>query len=273
MTTLFILKMQKQTASKLLNPGHCQSGMTLIELLIVISLMAGIFAVALPQFNLKTGTEAAVLLSRLQQDIRTAFEQSVLQGETYRLVFTMDTGEYKLEVADRRLTFVPYDEKEPNDLSDEQEKDRRDVFEQQFKELKEIAGEAIPVPDTDKKVAIVTPVLKAHDRLRPVKWKVMDDLEWRNRSLGPNYLLWEMQADHHPIKQILPERAEGARVMLYIFPNGRMEKAYLKIVAKKANREQDETIMPYIIKVDPYSGTSDLISTDEEQVKDSSTPI
>ena len=60
------------------------SGMTLIEIVIVISLVALMYMVAVPQFNLKSGVELSTKLGQITTDIRSAADLALLTNKSYR---------------------------------------------------------------------------------------------------------------------------------------------------------------------------------------------
>jgi len=246
------------------NPKDNNSGMTLIEIMIVMAIIAVTLVVVAPQLSVQTGTDAATKLSRLQADIKAAYDLALLNRQTFRFVFEFESGDYHLEIADRSNVILS-DEKLNCDPSQEQEKDALGAFEQQFKEFKEIAGEGVHHPDGDKKIPETSPVLKAEDKLAPPKWEPISDMELGGtRSLGPNLFIYEMQAEHHANKQMVAELPEKARGFLYVFPDGRVENGYLKIAYKKGEKEIDETQVPYVLKIDSFTGTTTLISGNDE---------
>lgn len=234
--------------------------MTLIEIMIVMAIIAVTLAVVVPQFNFYTGSDAATKLTRLQSDIKSAYDLALLNGQTLRFVFELESGDYRLEVADR-MNVILSDDRVNYDLLEDQEKDRREAFDQQFKEFKELLGDSVYHPETEKKIPQTSPVLRAENDLKPIEWTVVKDQELSGkRSLGPNLMIFEMQAEHHANKQILSELPEKGRGFIYVFPDGRVERSYLKIAYKKGGREVDESQAPYTLIIDSYTGTSSLIS-------------
>ena len=77
----------------------------MIEIAVVIALIAFLYSIAVPQFSLRSGTEAATKVQRVADDIRGAFDLAVLNNKTYRLSFVLATGEYWLEQSDRDVSF------------------------------------------------------------------------------------------------------------------------------------------------------------------------
>jgi len=235
------------------------AGFTLIEIIIVISLVATVYFVALPQFNLVTGTDVAVKLGQLAADIRSGYDTAVLSGKTHRLVFTLATGEYWLEVADRNDPLLG-DDKLARDPTEEEEQIARDEFTERFKMFEDLAGQEIMDPETEKPIKPTSPVLEARKVLEPIKWARVEGLEWRPRSIGPYLLIQDMQAEHHAQKQTFEELGEKARAFLYFFPQGYVERAVIHVAYKRGNLEVDTDQEPYTIISSPLDGTAEVVA-------------
>lgn len=228
-------------------------GFTLIEIIFVITIMVVVYAVAIPQFNLITGTESAEKLGQVSQDIRAAFDMAVLKNKPHRLVFMLESGDYWLEEADRSEIFVG-DDKRNRELSIEEEKEIEETFEETFKEYEDLAGQDFKDPDSDKVVKPFSPVLQAKERLSPVKWKKIETMEWRARSLGPSMIIKSFQSEHLAEKQTAEGMGEKARGILYFFPQGYVEQCSIIITMRKGSRDFDEAGGLYSVICNPYEG-------------------
>lgn len=74
-----------------------ERGFTIIEILVVVALMALVFAAALPGI---TGTMRVSIESSsrdLATTIRATFDEASLKGRVYRVVFDIDKGQYWVE--------------------------------------------------------------------------------------------------------------------------------------------------------------------------------
>ena len=238
-------------------------GFSLFELVIVISLMAFIFVAAVPNFSLRTGAEAQTNVNKLSADVRAAFDTAVLTGKPYRMVFNLASGEYWLETTERKEFFLG-DAKQPRDLSEEEENDEVEGFDQTFKEYEDLAGDAIADSDAEKEIPPSSPLLAAKERLRKPKWTKVTNSEWRGRSVGPVLIFKGIQAEHHAGIQSFAELGERARAMIYFFPSGYAEKAVLYLAFRKGDFEFDEKLSPYRLIIDSYSGTAEISSSAEE---------
>ncbi len=236
-----------------------QSGVTMIELMVIVGLIAFIYSIAIPQFSLRSGVEVATKSQRLADDIRSAFDMAVLNNKTHRIVFELATGKYHLEVAEGK--FYMDEPAGGHDPSEEEVKTKEELFEAQSKEFTALAGD--PIKDDDGKPIAgsnVSPILKNREKVAPTKWKLVENLEWTNRSLGDFLLISEMQAEHHAEKQSMAELGPKGRAFLYFFPQGYVERAYIKIALKLDDMVIDESQPPYTITTKSFLGTANVQS-------------
>lgn len=240
-----------------------ESGFSLIEVIIVVTLIAFIYTVALPQFSMRSQTEVANKLNGLASDVRGAYDLAVLSKKTYRLVFVMATGDYWLEEADRPDIYLG-SEKIGHDPTEDEEKDEAIAFEGRIKEYEELAGQVVVDQEKEKEIKPISPVVQAKDKLRKAKWTRVESLEWNARTLGPNMMVKDMQAEHHGQKQDFAELGEKARAMIYFFPQGYMERAVIHISFKKAELTPDDDQPSFTIVTQPYQGTADVLDQYQE---------
>jgi type II secretory pathway pseudopilin PulG len=239
--------------------NRSQSAMALIELLVVIGLMAVTFSIMIPQFNARTGTEAANRVQRLADSIRSAYDMAVLNQKTYRLVFELGSGKYYLQVATRE--FISDTGKVIKDPSEEEDKGIKEAFKEKTEEYKNMAGELTKDEDGEEiPGSNLSPILKNRDRAAPVEWETVDGLEWTNLSLGDFLILSEMQAEHHGQKQLMNELGPSGRVFIYAFPEGRVEKAYFRVSYRGDGFSVDDTQPPYTLVTNPFTGSVQVLS-------------
>lgn len=243
---------------------NSEAGFTLLEIIAVIGLIMFVYTGVLPQLSLKTGTEVASKMGRLSSDIRNAYDLSVLSGQTYRLVLEFNSGDYWLEVADRRDVYLG-DKRLRRDPTEEEEKEELAEFKEKFAKFKEQAGPPVVDPDTREEVPPSTPLLSAEDSLKPVKWSKVTAAEWASsRTIGPYLLVRDMQAEHHEEKQVLADIGEKARGFLHFFPRGYVERAAIHINFKKGDMEVDDTKGSYTLVTDPIAGMAEVRLGSEE---------
>ena len=233
-------------------------GFSLIEVIIVMALIAFIYTVAMPQFNMRSGAETATKLNGIAGDIRGAFDLAVLTGKPYRLVIQFNSGDYWLEETDKS-NFGLSSDKIDRDPGEQEEKDEASAFDSKFNDYRDLAGVTVADPKSGKEIPPESPVLTAKRLLKRAQWSRVDSLEWSHRSIGPHMMVKSMQAEHHGHKQDLSEIGPEARGMIYFFPSGYVERAVIYIYIKKDDLVPDETQEPYTIVTNPYEGVAEVI--------------
>jgi len=228
-------------------------GFTLIEIIIVVSIVATAYAVAMPQFSLITGTNVAEKLGMLSGDVRSAYDMAVLRGKPHRLVFVLATGQYWLEEADRQDVYMG-NEAMHHDPTEEESKLSIEEFDERFEQYEALAGQESKDPETGDPIVSSSPVTVAKERLKPAKWTRVENFEWRGRDLGPELIFKAFQAEHHDQPQTFDELGIKARAFLYFFPTGYVEKAYMHIGYALARAKLDEEKKGYTVRIKPYEG-------------------
>lgn len=238
-------------------PPGLSGGFSLIEIIIVLGLIMFIYAVALPNFGMTSSAAIASKLGQFGGDVRNAYDLSVLSGKTYRMVVEMNTGDYWLEVADRKNIKMATDGSD-RDLNPDEEKERQAAFDDDFAEYEELSGLVVVDPETDLEIKPESPVTTAKEKLRPPQWRKVDAMEWGARSLGPELMVTKMQAEHHANVQDLLEIGENAVGMIYFFPSGYVERSYLNVYYRDSDMVPDEGEEPYTIIINPNEGTAEI---------------
>ena len=246
-------------------------GFSLIEIIIVVAIMATIYAVAIPQFNVVTGAERAAKLGQLTVDIRSAFDNAVLSGFPHRMVFHFASGSYTLEVADRRDVFLA-DRRVGHDPTAEEEKNAFEDFEASMEELQAMAGDDVKIPNSDKSIKASSPLLKSKAALSPVRWVPIAEGEWSRRELGNTLVLLAIQAEHHGEKQTAADMGAEGRAMIYFFPTGYVEKAAIYIADQNAG-SVDETKPSMTILTRPLEGDAEIVNAQTEVDFDDQNPL
>ncbi len=231
--------------------------MTLLEIIIVISLMAIVYTVALPNFRVASGSEAATRLGGLASDIRAAFDMAVLYRRPYRLVVNFISGDYWLETTDRR-DFTLGDSQIDRDPTEDEEKEAQEFFDEDFQQYVDLAGKEIEDPDNNRTIKPASPVVNAKEKLRPVKWTRVESREWSKRSIGPYLMVQDMQTEHHKQKQVAGDLAEKARAFIYFFPSGYVERAVIHVAYRKGEMDVDDSKQPFTIITNPNAGTAEV---------------
>ena len=191
-------------------------GFSLIEIILVIALMGTVFVMVLPNVSILGVTEAASKISTLTGDIRSVFDLAVLNKRPYRMVFEFNTGNYWVESTYRQDVFMEPEARE-RELTEEELVDLDEQFEEELEEYKELAGQEVYDEENDQTIQPTSPLINGFEKLKPPKWFKIEDVEFRGRTLGPYYVIQDMQAEHHANIIRLSEYQDQARAYLYFF--------------------------------------------------------
>ncbi len=244
-----------------------ERGFTLLEIIIVVALIAGVYTFALPQFRIFSGLEISSTLNRLAVDIRSAWDVAVLTGKVHRLVFEVGGGDYWLEVADRSDVYLGV-EGLARDLSKEEEEEERLAFEEDFKNYEDMLANPLFDREEEKEIVLITPLIASKKRLQRAQWTMVKNLEWQKRTLSPLLSVQAMQAEHHVRKQSNEDSDESTvQAFLYFFPDGYVEAAVIQIAVMQDETTVDRSVPPYTLRTNPYEGTAEVISGREEFVE------
>ena len=239
-------------------------GFTLIEVLIVVGLIAFIYAVG--SFGPGTiGTTAITTkMGRFAADFRTAFDTAVLSGKPHRLGFHLASGDYWLESTESK-NFKIGNAKIDKELTPDEEKVLQENFDEEMAEYEDIMGEAIEDIDNDRQITPTSPVLNARERLRPPVWARVTSAEWtQERTLGEELIIKKVRAEHHDRPIDIYETDPNAIAYVYILPSGYLEKAVLHIYYRKQDLEIDEKISGYTVVTQSQEGVIKVIDGYEE---------
>lgn len=242
--------MQKPSAS---------AGFTLIEIILVIALMAVVFILVVPNFNIVPSSEATSKINGLAGDIRAAYDMAVLHRKPYRLVFEFKTADYWLESTER-LDFQLGDNRLSRDPSPQEIKDSLAQFEEDFKEYVTLAGKDVEDSETETTIKPTSPLIAARSKLRPVEWRATEDAEWTKRSLGPHFLLRSLQAEHHKNLQTYEELQTDGYAYLYFFPEGYVEKAVIYIAPADEEDKARWDQLTYTVVTRAWEGLAEVES-------------
>lgn len=232
-----------------------ERGFTLLEVVIVCSLMALAYVIAVPNFSVQKETDTMDKINRLAGDIRNAFDTAILNHKTYRLVFQLTTGNYWLEESNRDFVRLG-DKKLETEFYGEMVKEKADELEAQFAKFKDIAGPGTKDPDTDEKIPATSPVLSAEEELKLPVWTKVENLEWSARSIGPDLAIKDMQAEHLLAPISIEESGNEAYGIIYFLPSGYVEKAFLHIYYRKDETTLDQDKKPFTLITDPFRGVA-----------------
>ena len=230
------------------------SAFSLLEVIIVVALLAGVYSYALPQFRIFTGLEESSTLSRLTVDVRSAYDIAVLTGKVHRLVFKLDTGEYWLESSDTDQVHLNVEGRE-HDSSEYEEQEELQVFQDNFQIYEDMMASPVFDPEEEVEVKLITPLIAAKEQLQPPRWTMVKNIEWQKRDLGEQLTIVSFQAEHHTRKQSYRDEGDPERAFLYFFPNGYVQEASIELAARGDDLDKRP---PYVIKTNPFEGTASV---------------
>ena len=163
--------------TKIKNRSH-QSAYTLLEIMIVISIIAFAYTIALPGLNSGSQTEIANSLSRFGLNIRAAIDTAVLSNRPHRLVFEFVSGKYWLETPVSDNTDWKLGQQVRTDPTEFEEKDKQERFKEKFEQYLEFLPEKQTDPKTDTEIPVTSPVINAQEKLAPIVWTKLTGPEW-----------------------------------------------------------------------------------------------
>ena len=109
-----------------------RSAFTLIEMLLVIGLMAFIFAIMIPGVNVSIRVAIQNSGRELASTIRAAYDEAVLKGRVFRVVFDLEKQQYWVEQGPQSLSLQTDEQKDeslhPKRTEDERKARKRPVF-------------------------------------------------------------------------------------------------------------------------------------------------
>ncbi len=236
------------------------SGFTLIEVLIVISLMSLVYSMVLPRFA-TDASQAFDSLTRLSNDVRSAFDSAVLSGKNHRLVFNMKSGEYWLEVTEAEEVYLKPKDVDGPDISKSLEEEKKEEFEKRFERYKDLVGTEVTDTDGETKIAPPSPLMKAKKILEGPRWEKVESLEWNVRKISDSILIQDIKTEHHEAAVVIDNLNEedDALITVQILPSGYIEQTIMHIYFKNAEGKANFESEPFTILIHPTLGMATYV--------------
>ena len=219
---------------------HRRHGMTLIEIMVVIAIIAIVLGVAVPGVMAILDVQQRDAAKSIAQTYTWLLEEAAMRNATFRVAYDLDHGTWQVQVGDpNTLVFDTPDKREDFEQSVKDEMKRftsKEIEEGKADDLKKSEGSfqglndpvftsAQPLPDSCHFAYVYTP------------------------EYGPNGMT---PSDTPP-----DDPNDDHMAYTYVFPDGSSEHAVIRIV-----RNDDETD-GYTIEIEPISGkvtmTTDVI--------------
>ena len=216
-------------------------GMTLIEIMVVIAIMAVVMAVGVPTLRGVLDAEQTASARELALTYRYLRDESALRNVTFRIAYDLDTASYAVEVGDpATLIFT--------------DPESREEFEE------EIEDQLKRFTDRELEEGLAADVEAKKGRFAGLSDPA---LEGAVALPGNSFFHWVYTPQYEEPVFAPEEPAEDEDdphtiVYSYIFPNGFAEQTIVRIASL------DDPEDGYTLVVEPLSGRVNLYSNDED---------
>ena len=144
------------------SPRGKRRGFTLIEMLLVIGLMAFIFAIMIPGVNVSIRAAIQNSGREMASTVRAAYDEAVLKGRVFRVVFDLDKQQYWVEQGPHNLSLQTDEQREEDSRKDSKrtEEERKAVKRPVFGLAKDVTRDKRSLPSGVKFTDVITPQFK-----------------------------------------------------------------------------------------------------------------
>lgn len=233
---------------------HQRDAMTLLEVIIVIALLAGLMSYAVP--SLFREDDHSFFFRQLQMEVKSAFDTSVLTSTPHRLVINIAKRSVHLETIAAPSPQVPTSYAVAP-LSQENRKE----MEVRVERWLEDAPKEVKDFEKDRVIPASSPLIKAKDRLVGAAWKKVEGFGHEPFRWSKDLYLSLFYVEHMTEQVSLDEGRGGLDkqpIYIHFFPHGYVEKATLVYKELEADRP------PYVINVLSRQGVAQLSSRQED---------
>jgi prepilin-type N-terminal cleavage/methylation domain-containing protein len=215
-------------------------GMTLMEILVALAIIIGIMSISVPTLYNVLALEQHAVTRQLATTIAFLRDEATLRGVTFRLAFDLDAGTWKVQAGSPDATIFATPE--------EREAWERDIQDRMARytqrEIEEGAADEI-LDQTGR-----------FDELPGVVLDTVQELPGGTRFAW----IWTSQWEEPVTPSAVPpeDPADDKIVYLYIFPDGQLEAAVLRLVS------EDDPDEGYSLVVEPLTGRIQMESEEIE---------
>ena len=96
-----------------------ESGMSLMEVMVAMALIAGVMALSMPYVSSMMGVQVREESRHLAQTTRYLFDRAAITGNTYRVAFNLDRHAYWVELNDSEEGVLVYQSAEAKEEGEE----------------------------------------------------------------------------------------------------------------------------------------------------------
>lgn len=240
---------------------HSRRGMTLMEIMVVGAIIAGVFAIALPSTRSLMGVERQVAAKNLASTYRYLREEATLRNVVFRVAFDLDENTWSVQVGDPD-TLIFYDQDTRETFEDDLRSELKRYTQRELEEgaAEETVSKLLNFQDVaDETLArLVEPPEAPEEGEEPKEATAV--------SLPPGTIFaWVHTPQYDKPVEASDEPPEDdephALAYSFIFPNGYAEPTLIRIV------DEDDEDDGYTLEVEPLSGRV-LLHEEEVELDD-----
>lgn len=247
------------------SPGS-PAGFSLIEVLVVLSIIAAISAAILPNLGMTTGSQMSLALRDLSTNMRATYDSAVLSGRTHRLVIHPTMSEYWAEQAP-----LGYEGRPPLAESDEVSASagfnadaRVRLLEDFEKELAEPRRSTKASQADERFYSVRSMLVQQRAALKPLKWSEVDDAVLYKRRLPGDVVFVSAVTDAMNRKLEFQQAGEKDFAYIYFFPSGEVQQSAVQLGVRSGEKDVNMEGPKYTLFLDPLSGHSELVEGFQE---------
>ena len=240
---------------------HHNQAMTLIEIVIVVALLAGVMIYAVP--SMLKPEDHLSFFRQFQTEIKSAFDTTVLTATPHRLVIQPTKNSIHLESipTNEAQTFSLASLKAHHAAAGLSTNDTLLARQDQFREWTETAPLEVNDHDNDRVIAPRSPLLGAKKFLIGPTWQPVEGYGHEPFKWSTNLRLAQYYVEHltELVALNYDRRSEPTPIFLHFLPQGYVEKSAL-IFRDIDDPEQP----PYVLIIHPHQGIATLSAEAED---------
>jgi prepilin-type N-terminal cleavage/methylation domain-containing protein len=247
------------------SPG-LPAGFSLIEVLVVLSIIAAISSAILPNLGLSTGSQMSLALRDLSTNLRATYDSAVLSGRIHRLVIHPTTSEYWAEQAP-----LGYEGRPPVATSEDSSATagfnadaRARLLEDLEKALSDPRRSTKASQSDERFYSTRSMLVQQRTALKPLKWSEVDDAVLYKRSLPGDVVFVNTVTDAMKNKLEFQQAGEKDFAYIYFFPSGEVQQAAVQLGLRTGEKEVNMEGPKFTLFLDPLSGHSELVEGFQE---------
>jgi len=235
---------------------------SLIEILIVIAIIGLVMYIVAPQMGLVSLVSTQTALTNLTRTIKTAYNYSVINRTTHRIVFDLKNNIYWVEASNEKSLITK--SKIEREKTESEEREWKEEIDAELETLK-IDSQKTDVifgeEGEERKITYNSPLLEAKQKEAQTAFRKIKVPNIKHMLLSDDYHFEAVQTQHHTKKITAPTEDdppdEEYKAYMYFLSNGYVERAVIYI-AEKNTEIEDPDRMVYTIITNPLSGETEV---------------